>query len=327
MSDLSPGRRRRLAEELEEGGLILPGSADLHDVLMEEIDLALRPPVHERRVPSSGTILGPTTDASTWGKGAQLDIYVKPVGNQPLSAARRFADGLSSWLVRRIDGPRDWLIFDRPSGSERDLVVLAEVTGGIVVQRHPAGVVRVVGSFGVLRGDGFGWHHEPPVGSWIDALTACPEHGEPDVLDALLEFAVHDLGSIGIGSLLVYRPAGATHPPVSALEQRLPVPPPLRITKPAHLAPLRHALAQIDGAAVFDADGALRQLGVRLIPSLAAEATVEAFGGTRHTSARRYSHDDPLATVVVVSDDGPVSAFRSGELIGRSRVTGEPQLG
>lgn len=314
-------------EELEEGGLILAGSADLEDMLMEEIDLALRPPVHERRVPSSGTIVEPTTDPSTWGKEAQLDIYVKPIGDQPLPAARRFSDGLSSWLVRRGDGPHDWLIFDRPSGSERDLVVLAAATGGIAVQRHPVGVVRVVGSFGVLRGDGFSWHHEPPVGSWIDALTACPEHGEAEVLDALLEFAVHDLGSTGIGSLLVYRPAGADLPPVTAFEQRLPVPPPLRITKPAHLAPLRHALGQIDGAAVFDSDGVLRQLGVRLIPSLAAEATVEPFGGTRHTSARRYSHDDPLATVVVVSDDGPVSAFRSGNLIGRSRLTPARQPG
>jgi sensor domain DACNK-containing protein/DisA checkpoint controller-like protein len=317
--DLGSGRRRRLVEELAESGLTLAGDTPVDGIVVDEIDLGLRPPVHERRVPSSGTVVAPSTDPSTWGKGTQLDITVKSVGDQPLPAARRFADGLSSWLVRHVDGRNDWLIFDRPAGSERDLVVLAQVVGGTVVQRHPTGMVRVAGSFGVLRWEGFGWHHEPPVSSWIDALTACSVHGEPALLDALLQFAVHDLGSMGIGSLLVYRPDGAPHPPVTSVEQRLPVPPPLRITKPAHLAPLRHALAQIDGAAVFDGDGILRQLGVRLIPSRDAEATVEAFGGTRHTSARRYSHDDPLATVVAVSEDGPVSAFRDGELIGRSR--------
>jgi len=167
----------------------------------------------------------------------------------------------------------------------------------------------------VLRWEGFSWHHEPPVGSWIDVVTACPAHGDPEVLEAMLEFAVHDLGSMGIGSLLIYRPDPAPGPTV---EGRLPTPPPLQIRTPSHLAPLRHALAQIDGAAIFDTDGVLRLLGVRLVPSQQAEETVEAFGGTRHTSGRRYSHDDPLATVIAVSEDGPVSVLRNGAVLGRS---------
>jgi hypothetical protein len=165
------------------------------------------------------------------------------------------------------------------------------------VQRHPNGAVRVVGAFGVLRWDGFGWHHEPPVGAWIDTVTVCPAHGEPAVLGALLEFAVHDLGSAGIGRLLVYRPDDSLAPVV---EERLPTPPPLDIRRPTHLGPLRHALSQIDGAAVFDGDGLLRLLGVRLVPSATAEESVEPLGGTRHTSGRRYSRDDPLATVIAV---------------------------
>ena len=132
----------------------------------------------------------------------------------------------------------------------------------------------------------------------------------------MLMFAIHDLGSLGVGALLIYRPDGEPGPPVEPL---LPTPPPLRIRVAAHLAPLRHALAQIDGAAVFDADGVLRQLGVRLVPSNAAEETIEPVGGTRHTSARRYSHDDPRATVIAVSDDGPVSVFRGGAVLAHSR--------
>lgn len=315
MPEPGAGRLRRLAEELEESGLHLGGSAAFRDMLVDEIDLALRPPVHERRVVSSGAVLEPQSDPATWSAGTQLDITSKPIVRQPLPAARRFADGLSSWLLRRVDGPDEWLIFDRPASSERDLVVLANVLDATLVQRHPAGAVRVVGSFGVLRWEGYSWHHEPPVTSWIDAITACSIHGDPGVLEAILEFAVHDLGSLGIGSLLIYRPDSEPGPTV---EERLPIPPPLRIRRPAHLAPLRHALAQVDGAAIFDADGVLRQLGVRLVPSQAAEQTVEAFGGTRHTSGRRYSRDDPLATVVAVSEDGPVTVLRNGEVLGRS---------
>jgi len=68
----------------------------------------------------------------------------------------------------------------------------------------------------------------------------------------------------------------------------------------------------------FDADGVLRQLGVRLVPSATAEDEVEAFGGTRHTSGRRYSFDDPSATVIAVSADGPVTVLRNGAVLGRS---------
>ena len=135
------------------------------------------------------------------------------------------------------------------------------------------------------------------------------------VLEAMLRFAVHDLGSNGIGALLVYRPDPGPGPP---MEERLPPPPPLRIGQAFHLAPLRHALAQVDGAAVFDPDGTLRRLGVRLVPSRTSEQAVPALGGTRHTSGRRYSYDDPFATVIVVSEDGPVSVLRNGTLLDRT---------
>lgn len=260
-------------------------------------------------------MIEPASDPNSWSPGTQLEITRRPLSDQPLDAARRFADGLSSWLVRWRDGRNEWLAFDRPAGSERDLVVIAGVLDTTIVQRHPAGSVRVVGRFGVLRWENVRWHHEPPISSWIDTVTACPAHGDPDVLAALLDFAVHDLGALGIGSLLVYRPDEAAGPHV---QERLPTPPPLQIRTPTHLAPLRHALMQVDGAAFFDAEGVLRRLGVRLVPSTAAEESVDAIGGTRHTSGRRYSRDDPDATVIAVSEDGPVTVFRNGALLGRS---------
>jgi Probable sensor domain DACNK len=311
----SAGRLWRLAEELEEVGLPKGGSEPFREMLLEEIDQVLRPTVHERRIPSSGAIIEPAADPERWATGTQLDIARAPILHQPLAAARRFADGLSSWLVRRTDGNDEWMVFDRPAGSERDLVVLSDALDATIVQRHPSGSVRVVGSFGVLRWVELAWHYEPPVSTWIGSVTAPPFIGERDVLEAMLEFAVHDLGSWGIGSLLVYRPDPEPGP---AVEERLPTPPPLRIRTATHLGPLRHALAQVDGAAVFDVDGVLRQLGVRLVPSATAEQDVDAFGGTRHTSGRRYSFDDPSATVVAVSADGPVSVLRNGAVLGRS---------
>jgi hypothetical protein len=138
MPDPGAGRRRRLAEELEESGLRGEGPEDFRAMLIEEIDHALRPEVHERRVASSGTVLEPHADPATWATGAQLDITRGPVTRQPLSAIRRFTDGLSSWLVRRTDGTNEWMVFDRPAGSERDLVVLGRASAGTT--SHPLAV-------------------------------------------------------------------------------------------------------------------------------------------------------------------------------------------
>lgn len=311
----TPRQLARLVEELAEAGLHLDGSAPWHELAVIELDYALRPTVHERRIPSYGSLVAPTTAAEAWGDATELEIDLRPTGEVPTTTARRYADGIVSWLVRGLDGADRWAVFDRPAGSERDLVVLAEALGGVVVQRHPAGVVRLVGDAGVFRWDGIAWHHEPLVRTWIDAVSACSANGDREVLETLLEFAVHDLGARGIGATLVYRPDISLE---SSFEDRLSVPPPLRIDRAQDLAPLRHALAQVDGASLFDERGTLRRIGVRLVPTPEAESDVDGYRGMRHTAGRRYSYDDPGATVIVVSEDGPVTVLRGGSLLGRS---------
>lgn len=312
-------RLRRLAEELAENGLPQDPDTRRRAILLQEVDRCLRPAVHERRAPSYGVIIDPGAAPDDWELGTQLDIARIPVEKAPGTAPWRFADGLSSWLVRRVagrgeGGGDEWLLFDRPAGSERDLVVLVQSLDATIVQRHPSGAVRIVGHFGLLRWEGVTWHFEPPLRKWLEAVAAPPFVGDVAVVKALLDFAVHDLGALGIGALLVYRPVDG---PSDRFEERLPLPPPLQIRKASHLAPLRHVLSQVDGAAIFDLTGALRRLGVRLVPSTTAEESVVAFGGTRHISGLRYSFDDPSATIVAVSEDGPVTVARTGSVVTR----------
>ena len=314
MTTPRPTRLLRLADELRESGFPPGADATAFDLVVEETDQALRPPIHERRVPSSGAVVNPTSDSAAWSDLTGLTIIRTPVVGQSLRDARRFADGLSSWLLRRRGGDHEWLMFDRPAGSERDLVVLAHALGATLVQRHPSGTVRIVGHFGVLRTEGFDWHFEPPVDLLLAAVVD-PDAAHRAVTKALLEFAVHDLGARGIGGLLILC---ASPIPGTAGEERMAAPPALRVDTPFHLAPLRHALSQIDGASVFDHSGMLRQLGIRLVPSRDAEDRVDAFGGTRHTAARLYSYDDPAAVVIAISEDGPVTVFREGKVIGAS---------
>jgi DNA integrity scanning protein DisA with diadenylate cyclase activity len=311
----SSRRIARLVEELGEVGLDLGGGSAWEAIVAEEIDYALRPKIHERRVPSYGALVEPSADPDRWSAETALEIDRRAVTDRSASAARPYADGITSWLLRSSDGLLEWVLFDRPAGSERDLVVLAEALACTVVQRHPSGVVRVVTTAGVFRWDGTRWQHQPLVSAWIDTVGACRVYGDREVLQTLLEFAVHDLGARGIGATLVYRADDRLD---ARLDRRLPLPPPLRIMHPADLAPLRHVLAQVDGAALFDEAGTLTQIGVRLVPSVDAESGVDGLRGTRHTSGRRYSFDDPTATVIVVSEDGPVTVLRSGEILGAS---------
>lgn len=313
-------RLARLAEELAEEDALLEGPPEWRNLVLLELDYAIRPVVHERRVPSYGSIIEPAVDPEMWTGPTELSMTRRAISGYSIDDARRFADGLSSWLVRRLDGTAESVVFDRAAGSERDLVVLSKAMGATLVQRHPAGLVRVVGAFGVLRWDGLSWHQERPIGEWIDDVVACGLHGDREIISRLLAFAVHDLGARGTGAILVYQPQPEpVTEPTPMFEVRLPTPPPLRIDRSADLAPLRHVLAQIDGAAVFDAAGTLRELGVRLVPSAEAESDVAGFRGMRHTSGRRYSFDDSMATVIVVSEDGPVTVLRNGEILGRSQ--------
>ncbi len=312
---VTAGRLRRLTEELMEEQLGVIERSPVPEVIVDEIDYALRPPRHERRTPSYGSLVLPEHPIETWHEVTGLTAVTNSTVGDLDDEVRKYADGLVSWTIRTASGVDSLVVFDRAAGSERDLVVLAAASGATVVQRHPNNEVRLVGTFGVARWDGLGWHVEPPVESWIEWATCGLDETDTLSLRHLISFAVHDLGAKGVGSLLIFRPgADVSH----ARERRMSPPPPLRIHLPTDLAPLRHVLTQTDGAALFDETGTLRALGVRLIPTPEAEQSIATAGGTRHISAQRYSHVDPGAVVIAVSEDGPVTVFRAGEIIGRS---------
>lgn len=312
---VTEGRLRRLTEELLEEQLGAVEASSVPEVLVDEIDFALRPPRHERRVPSYGAFVLPTSHPAEWSNETDLTVFSAETTERDDGEVRRYADGLTSWIVRTAEGVDRILVFDRAAGSERDLVVLARASGAMVVQRHPSGEVRLVGSFGVARWDGLDWHVERPVAAWLSAASCGLDAFHSEAVDRLLQFAVHDLGSAGIGAILVYHPVS---PAGERLEHRLRAPAPLRIDRATALGPLRHVLSQTDGAAIFNGDGQLIEIGARLAPSADAQLQVDPIGGTRHTSARRYSFDEPEALVVAVSDDGPVTVFRNGGIVGRS---------
>ena len=69
-----PGRIRRLAEELAADGFTFPGADDVVELVLEELDYALHPAVHERRVPTYGSFVAPTVGTDDWEEPTQLEV-------------------------------------------------------------------------------------------------------------------------------------------------------------------------------------------------------------------------------------------------------------
>jgi hypothetical protein len=321
-----PNRLQRLAGELaDEGVPALEGAADPIAALVE-LAYALRPKVHEGRASPYGVILPPEPlDVAQLDGVGRTTLHLVPTHELDLGLARRFADGVTSFAVRSADAISHLACFGRNMADEYDMVGLQSALGGLIVQRHPSGQVRVFGPAGVVRWNGINWHHDAPLDAWLERLAAVADDLPVEAVRPLLRFAIHELGGRRIGATLIWRPT-EHDPPEHRLEPLVHHAPRLRLDNIGEEAAIAQALAQTDGAAIFDADATLVALGVRLAPSDESRASVDAMHGMRHTSAVRYSNDDPHAVVIVVSEDGPVTLMHRGEAI-TTADPGEQQIG
>lgn len=319
-----PGRLQRLAGELEDEGLPALDGAPDPVVALVELAYALRPTLHEGRVPSYGVLLPPGPNLELASTSASIDTTVDLIATHELDLkfARRFADGVTSFGVRTVEAIDNLACFGRNISDEHDLVDLQTAIGGLIIQRHPAGEVRVFGPAGVVRWNGTTWHHDAPMDAWIARLRSVAPDLPVEGVRPLLQFAVHKLGGRRIGATLIWRPTSHAVP-LHRHEPLIHNSPPLRLGNIGEEAALAHALAQTDGAAVFDGTATLTALAIRLAPSTVAEQTISPIGGMRHTSALRYSHDDPHSIVIVVSEAGPVTLMHAGRAITRANPAEE----
>ena len=310
-----PGRLQRLADELvDEGVPALDGAPDPVGALVE-LAYALRPQLHEGRVPTYGVLMPPVTPTFDREHRIGSDtIDLIDVAQLDVQFARRFADGVTSFAVRSGDTITSIAGFGRNMADEYDLVGLQAGLGGLIIQRHPGGQVRVFGPHGVVRWNGITWQHDAPVDAWIERLATVTGDLPLDGVRPLLRFAIHELGGRRIGATLIWRPTDHP-PPARGIEPLVHHAPRLRLDHVGEEAAIAQALSQTDGAAIFDEEPALVALGIRLGPSPEAETAVPAMSGMRHTSAVRYSYDDPHAVLIVVSEDGPVTLMHAGRAI------------
>jgi hypothetical protein len=302
-------RLARLREELVDLEVPLPIDADGGAILLEELDYARHPALHEGRAPRYGALIS-LGARPAWDK-LSAPTKLESAGAD-MEVLRRLADGRASFVVRRLGAPDGLVCFDRSLEYESSAVRLRSETGAFVIQRNATGLVRVCGPNGVVSWDGTHWSLKPLAEHRAAAIRRLVPQAPPDVLAGLLELCVHWLSAGRIGATLVLAlegdPRDLEHLDLSSAIST----PPLYVTRREHLPPLLSVLSQMDRAALVDRDGRVTTVGVGLRSSDRSVALVDSTGGTRHTSARRFSFDEPTVIGFVVSADGPVSVFSDG---------------
>ncbi len=309
----------RLADELADDGIELPGDDTFRRLLLQELDYCRRAPIFEGRQATYGALIIPRAlrDDAPKYLSARFACDVIPLDGDP-TPVRAYADGRSTYLVCGVEGEIALACFERAMLFEADLIDLQQLTGSAIVQRTPVlDVVRVVVDGRVISWDGRNWQGRPTASSILADLEQLPATLD-DRLPSVLDFAIHWLAPSRVGATIVLKNGRLD---ISSLDISTAAhTPPLSVTNRRHFAALAAVLRQHDLAVLVDTDGEIRKVAVGLRWSDEAEAAVDNDRGMRHRSAQRFSYDQPDLIVVVVSEDGPVTVFRAGEVM----VTTDP---
>lgn len=302
--------RRRLITELADEGVDLGLDPDdpLFGAVVDEIAHARRPPVHElRRGPYGALVSG---GADQFPTGRRLDLWDADSSEHDITDIRRMCNGLTTFLVRSTHGP-EFLLELNAQATEQGLAQLVSPTVR-VVQRTPAGVVKVFTPSFVYVFEHDQWQRK--VYS-TDAARRLEQVLFPDgpasaveVLGEMLSFCLHILSTRHIGATFVWFPMTPTPGDVEGT----PPSAVLHVNHRSSTEPFATLLAAIDGACFIGLTGRVDHIEVKLAPSDRAKDLVTSEGGLRHTSAKRYSFDDPRCIVFVVSQDGPVTVYSDG---------------
>jgi DNA integrity scanning protein DisA with diadenylate cyclase activity len=330
MSNHAPSERRlqrrrlRLIAELADEGvdLQLLENDPLFSVVIEEIAYARQPPVHEGRRSSYGALVSDTPERlallaenrEPLPAGRRISLRdAEPEGGN-VDYIRKMCNGRTTFLVRSMRGP-EYLLELNPEATEQGLAQLVSANVR-VIQRTPGGAVKVFTPTHVYVFEHGEWRAKIFAS---DAASMLEQIFFPDgpssaveVLSELLSFSLHILSSRHIGATFVWFP-NPSYPRLSTSRFDGQLPPALLHTNHRpHAEPLATLLAAIDGACFVGPTGQIEFIEVKLPSTARATSLIAAEGGLRHTSAKRYSFDNPSCIIFVVSHDGPVTVYSDG---------------
>ena len=208
---------------------------------------------------------------------------------------------------------RGVLTLEQSAKNELQLVQLQQELEAIICTTDTNGVTRIFCDAGVVIHQYRRWQIKPSISSAIQSIFRCVPQADGETLRDILEFCFHDLSPRKIGATLVWCLADISPEemenmkPNFALKQME-----TKVGDALSTAILRHLLTYTDGAAILSREAKFIGVGAQLKYSDDSKRLIEAYAGTRHTSARRFSYDFAKVVIFVVSSDGPVTIFSDG---------------
>lgn len=292
-------------------------AAQVDAMVLEEAVYARHAPVHEGLRPRYGCVVVPEIS----GMPEHLTTDLRLVDGDDLASVRPMVDGATTILVRDLVGGLAILLAD--VDEELQLVDLLTTTKGVSIQRLDDGRMRIGTHGGVALNDGGDWSLRPSTGSVVRRLTlelAIPDNRVERMreLGKLLEFCFHSLSPYGIGATIIVNLQGPAEDLFGSLSDEGSTPGiSLNVFNRSDQVLLKNMLASEDGACMVASDGSLTRYASKLSFTAQAAELVAEHGGTRHTSSKRFSFDNPGALAVVVSADGPITLFCGGSALAR----------
>lgn len=314
----------RLQSELSDEGVPILGSdsfpgplqahANAVDALvLDELLYARHIPVHEGLRPPYGSLIVnalPPGDTYATRKTGERGADLKGI--------RPFVDGNTTVLIRDLAGNNAVAQVD--VSDELKLLQLTRDTKGVAVQRLRDGRVKVATQHHVVINDVHEWSVRTQAREVLAGLTtslqlpndAALQGRLQGILD-LLDLCFHRLSPQGIGATLVLMLDGTVADVHEGLTDKGDEPAiAINAFTVADRDLMVSMLTSVDGACMVENDGTVTLYKAKLKTTEKAQEVIAQQGGTRHTSAKRFSYANRQCMVVVVSADGPVTLFADG---------------
>ncbi len=279
--------------------------------VVAEIASCLYTTQHEREIVPTGVLFSNADLSPTEG------VRLVDVPQEGAGELRSLADGRRTFLAYMGDPAPKLAVLTRAIGDDIRLLELAGMADGLAIKRDVSGTVRIAQGADLWLVENRNWNRKSGILEHMDLVQSCLGHMPGQLhstLWSLLRLAYYFLSSRNIGTTLVWRVREPRDRTVEGLSNKgLDVREMnLGTNNESEYSAIEHLLKYRDGAAIIGPTGNIEQVGTHLIYGDDAAEEIQPDGGTRHTSARRFSFEHDETVVFVVSQDGPVSIYSDG---------------
>jgi hypothetical protein len=278
------------------------------DTILSEIGVSLTPRFHERQVAPYGVLFSRADLSTLEGVRAVPTDHLEP------DQVRNLADGRRTFLGYHRNQKPVLVVFDVAVADEIRLLTIASHTGGLVIKRENTGLVRLAQRGELYIVEGRHWFKKPHLFDSVQQVESVLGNPPPGLilrLLSLMQLAYYVLSSSNIGATIVWRLDNDFERTMKGIS---PVGLDVRnfslsVEDESANAIIQHMLKYLDGAAIVAPGGIMEYIGAHLRYEDVTASRIAAEGGTRHTSAKRFSFEHSEVIVIVVFTGRPGVRF------------------